>query len=127
MTRMRLLTLISATMLLTATFAASAPARADGRHGGWQAQPVVTYSFSYGYGPNYYGYYYSTYSTAGRYHRPGQDSRAYPRTYYRSRWSHYRYGDGFHDRRWEHARHFRGERFADRHDWDHRFDRHHGH
>lgn len=123
MMRMRLLMLISVATLLTVTFAASAPARADDHHGGRRAQPVVTYSFSYGYGPNYYGYYYST---AGRYHRHWQDSRAYPRAYYYPRGLRHRYGDDFHSRRLEHGRHFRGGRFADHHDGDHRFSRHHG-
>lgn len=119
MTKMRLLTLTAAT-LLTATFAASSPARAADHHGGWRAPSAVIYSFSYGYGPHYYRYFYST---VGDHHRYRHNARAYPRAYYYPRGLQHRYSDDFHSRRLEHGRPFRGERFADRQDEDHRFSR----
>lgn len=116
MTRIRLLTLMSAATLLTAMLTAASPAQAGDHHGGPRA---TTYSFSYGYGPHHYRYYYSA---VGGHHHYRHGARAY----YPYGRHHHRRVD-FHPRRWAHGRQFHSPRFGNSHFDRHRVeDRHHG-
>lgn len=111
MTRIRLLPLVAASMLLGATFAGSSPARANDYLGNPHALPVARYSFFYGYGPHSYQYRYS--APMGGYQRFRHGG--YPR------WQRGFRNQGFYYQRFKRGPRFRGPRFGNFYSGGNRF------